>query len=61
MVTVYFKPGPSKLKTMNAIKKVLPVSFGDIRDGVELGRIKCVESYRERVVKAIESVGGKLT
>lgn len=61
MVTIYFKPGDNKLLVVKAIKETLHISLINARDAVEVGRIKCVPSYRERVVKAIEKAGGKLT
>lgn len=61
MVTVHFKPGPSKLLVAAAIKKALQISIGDARDAVEIGRIKCEQEDREKVVKAIEAAGAKLT
>lgn len=61
MVTLWFKPGPSKLKVVKAIKDTLKVSLREARDAVELGRIECVPSYRERLIKAMEAAGAKLT
>ena len=61
MVTLWFNPGPAKLQVVKAIKETLHIGLKDARDAVELGRIECVPSYRERLVEAIEDAGGKLT
>ena len=61
MVTIYFKPGDNKLLVVKAIKETLHLSLKDARDAADLGRITCYQSDRDRLVKAIEDAGGKLT
>ncbi len=60
MVTLWFKPGPSKLEVVKAIKDTLHMSLKDAKDAVELGRITCYPDDRERLVKAMEDAGAKL-
>ena len=60
MVTLWFKPGPSKLQTIDALKKAAHLSLREAKDAYELGRVTCDEADRELVMLAIEENGGTI-
>ena len=58
MVTLTFIPGPSKKQTLKAIKETIDINLGDARDAIEIQRITCREEDKQKLIDAIEIVGG---
>ena len=58
MVTLTFIPGPSVEQTIKAIKDTIEINLRDARDAIELQRVQCKDEDRQRLIDAIEVVGG---
>lgn len=58
MVTLTFIPGPSVQLMIKAIKETIEINMRDVRDAIELQRIQCKDEDRQRLIDAIEVVGG---
>ncbi len=57
--TVWFQPGPNKSRVIKAIMRVLNISLAEVRDAVEIQRVKCEKSKRRELIIEIEKAGGK--
>lgn len=57
--TVWFQPGPNKSRVIQAIKRVLNISLAEVKDAVEIQRVKCEKSKRRELIIEIEKAGGK--
>lgn len=57
--TVWFQPGPNKSRVIQAIMRVLNISLAEVRDAVEIQRVKCEKSKRRELIIEIEKAGGK--
>lgn len=57
--TVWFQPGPNKSLVIQAIKRVLNISLAEVKDAVEIQRVKCEKSKRRELIIEIEKAGGK--
>ena len=60
MVTLWFNPGDHKLQVAAAIKRTIHINLREVRDALELQRVQCEESDREKLIQAIEDAGGKI-
>ena len=56
---VWFQPGPNKSRVIQAIKRVLNISLAEVKDAVEIQRVKCEKSKRRELIIEIEKAGGK--
>lgn len=58
MVTLTFIPGPSKKQTLKAIRETIDIKPSEAREAIDIQRISCREEDKQKLIDAIEIVGG---